>query len=202
MRITSGEDVGILDEDGNSVIRAEYQYIGMFGENGFAPVEKDGEWYYIDTNGYKRRQPDETYEYLGTFNEGVLPAKKNGKYGFLDEDFNEKTEFEYDAATPMLNGIAAVKKDEKWALIDKDLKIITDFGFDDVVRDAWGFCSRNGVVFVKPVSSISCLTVPVYRSAKIMKQFLRLFQKSRSSSAGWKMGICFIRRRESSGLYV
>ena len=76
MRITSGEDVGILDEDGNSVIRAEYQYIGMFGENGFAPVEKDGEWYYIDTNGYKRRQPDETYEYLGTFNEGVLPAKK------------------------------------------------------------------------------------------------------------------------------
>ena len=26
----------------------------------------------------------------GTFNEGVLPAKKNGKYGFLDEDFNEK----------------------------------------------------------------------------------------------------------------
>ena len=49
----------------------------------------------------------------------------------------------------MLNGIAAVKKDEKWALIDKDLKIITDFGFDDVVRDAWGFCSRNGVVFVK-----------------------------------------------------
>lgn len=37
-------------------------------------------------------------------------CKKNGKYGFLDEDFNEKTEFEYDAATPMLNGIAAVKK--------------------------------------------------------------------------------------------
>ena len=50
MRITSGEDVGILDEDGNSVIRAEYQYIGMFGENGFAPVEKDGEWYYIRTD--------------------------------------------------------------------------------------------------------------------------------------------------------
>ena len=45
MRITSGEDVGILDEDGNSVIRAEYQYIGMFGENGFAPVEKDGVLY-------------------------------------------------------------------------------------------------------------------------------------------------------------
>ena len=27
--------------------------------------------------------------------------------------------------------------------------VTTDFGFDDVVRDAWGFCSRNGVVFVK-----------------------------------------------------
>lgn len=112
-------------------------------------MEKDGEWYYVDTNGYKRRQPDEPYEYLGTLNEGVLPAEKNGKYGFLDEDFNEKTEFEYDGATLMLNGIAAVKKGEKWALLDKDLKPLTDFGFDDVVMDSWGFCSRNGVVFVK-----------------------------------------------------
>ena len=149
MRVTSGEEKGILDEDGNSVLRAEYEHIGMFGENGFAPAEKDGEWYYIDTNGYKRRQPDEVYEYLGTLNEGVLPAEKNGKYGFLDENFNEKTEFEYDGATLMLNGIAAVKKGDKWALVNKDLKPFTDFGFDDVVTDAWGFCSRNGIVFVK-----------------------------------------------------
>lgn len=149
MRITAGEEQGILDEEGNSVLRAEYEYVGMFGENGFAPVEKNGEWYYIDANGYKRRQPDETYEYLGTLNEGVLPAKKNGKYGFLDENFNEKTKFEYDEATLMLNGIAAVKKGEKWALLDKNLKPVTDFGFDDVVTDSWGFCSRNSVVFVK-----------------------------------------------------
>lgn len=29
------------------------------------------------------------------------------------------------------------------------MKPLTDFGFDDVVMDSWGFCSRNGVVFVK-----------------------------------------------------
>lgn len=195
MEVTAGEAKGILDEEGNSVLRAEYESVGMFGENGFAPVEKDGEWYYVDTNGYKRRQPDEPYEYLGTLNEGVLPAEKNGKYGFLDEDFNEKTEFEYDGATLMLNGIAAVKKGEKWALLDKDLKPLTDFGFDDVVMDSWGFCSRNGVVFVKTGEQYQLLNssgVQIGENYEAVSPFIS--KNPAAVCPGRKMGICFLRR--------
>ena len=64
MLVKAGEDFGITDLQGNVVIRVQYEQMGMFGENGFAPVQKDGTWYYIDTNNYKRRQPDEEYDCL------------------------------------------------------------------------------------------------------------------------------------------
>lgn len=149
MAVKSGEQYGFLDENGQELIRPQYQSVGLFGETGFAPVQKDDQYYYIDSNNYKRRQPKESYQYLGVMCEGVLPAQKDGKWGYLDENFKPVTDFVYDAATPFLNGIAAVKQGEKWALMGSELKPFTEFGFSDVIRDDWGFCSRNGVVFVK-----------------------------------------------------
>lgn len=149
MKVKAGEVYGILDASGNQVIYPEYEKIGMFGNNGFAPVQKEGQCYYIDTGNYKRRVPDEYYEELGIVNQGILPAKKDGKWGYLNEDFQPVTEFVYEDATPVLNSMAAVKKDGKWAVVGENFKQLTEFGFDEVVRDDWGFCSRNGVVFGK-----------------------------------------------------
>lgn len=149
MRVTYDEKYGMLDSEGHKVINPQYDAIGLFGTNGFAPV-KDGEnWYYIDTNNYKRRMPDEPYDSLGVVSQGILPAEKEGKWGYLNEDFQQVSELEYDGATPFLNGIAAVKKGEKWALINNEMEIFTDYVFDEVVTDEWGFCSRNEVVFVR-----------------------------------------------------
>ena len=149
MMVKADEEMGLIDAEGNPIIRTQYENIGLFGENDFAPVKKDGCWYYIDKNNYKRRQPDENYGFLGICSNGVIPAERDGKWGYLNEDFQKKTEFEYDGATPFLNGIAGVKKGDKWALIHEDFRPFTDFGFDEIVCDEWGFCSRNEVVFVK-----------------------------------------------------
>ena len=149
MYAKSGDLYGFLDMSGQEVLRPEYQTIGNFGDWGFAPVQKDGQCYYIDTNNYKRRQPEETYQYLGTEKQGIIPAQKDGKWGYLNREFKPLTEFIYDGATPILDGFGAVKQGEKWALIKNDFQMITDFVFSDVIRDEWGFCSRNGVAFVK-----------------------------------------------------
>lgn len=69
--------------------------------------------------------------------------------GYLNRQFQPLTEFIYDAATPILDGFGAVKQGESWALIGDDLQMATDFVFSDVLQDEWGFCSRNGVAFVK-----------------------------------------------------
>lgn len=149
MYVKNGDKTGLIDETGREIIRPQYESIGLFGSSGFAPVRLEGKWFYIDQNNYKRREPDEDYDFLGVVNQGIIPAVKDEKWGYLNEEFEPLTEFAFDWATPVLNGIAAVKQGEKWALIDGNLKFLTEFGFDDVVMDEWGFCSRNGVVFVR-----------------------------------------------------
>lgn len=149
MKVENEDGKGLLDLAGHILIRPQYEEIGLFGENGFAPVKKQGAWYYIDKNNYKRRVPEENYEIMGIINQGIVPAKKEEKWGYLDGNFQELTEFVYDAATPMLNSVAGVQQGEKWALIGKNLKFISNFEFDEIVTDEWGFCSRNGVIFVK-----------------------------------------------------
>ena len=149
MYVKSGDLYGFLNSSGQEILRPEYQSVGLFGDWGVAPVQKDGESYYIDTNNYKRRQPEEAYQYLGTEKQGIIPAEKDGKWGYLNRQFQPLTEFIYDAATPILDGFGAVKQGESWALIGDDLQMATDFVFSDVLQDEWGFCSRNGVAFVK-----------------------------------------------------
>ena len=149
MLVSSGGQMGLINGAGNVVIRPQYEYISLFGTNGFAPVSKDGHLYYIDTSNYKRREPEETYEYLGICNQGKIPACKDGRWGYLNENFSPATEFDYEEATPFLNGLAALKMGGKWAIINSDMNKVTEFEFDDVIRDDWGFCSRNGVVFAR-----------------------------------------------------
>ena len=77
--VKSGDLYGFLNSSGQEILRPEYQSVGLFGDWGVAPVQKDGESYYIDTNNYKRRQPEEAYQYLGTEKQGIIPAEKDGK---------------------------------------------------------------------------------------------------------------------------
>lgn len=149
MKVQMDEQWGLADSSGKTVIWPQYENIGLFGSNGFAPVKAGNASYFIDQNNYKRRVPDETYEELGIANQGLIPAKKNGKWGYLDFDLHPLTEFVYDEATPVLNSLAAVSQNGKWALLNENLDLVAGFEFDDVIRDEWGFCSRNGVVFAK-----------------------------------------------------
>lgn len=55
MYVKSGDLYGFLNSSGQEILRPEYQSVGLFGDWGVAPVQKDGESYYIDTNNYKRR---------------------------------------------------------------------------------------------------------------------------------------------------
>lgn len=57
----------------------------------------------IDTNG---------------FSEGLVPAKKNGKWGYLDRNGRFAIEPRFDEARPFSEGLAAVLIGEKWGYVD------------------------------------------------------------------------------------
>lgn len=140
---------GIIDDEGDVEIDARYDEIGYpSGDDEYIAVVDEGKAYFINENGYKIAEPENVYTYLGNESSGCVLAKKSGKYGYLDEEYEEKTEFIWDDATAVYSGIGAVKKGERWALIDQDCKLITDYIYDDVLQNDWNICSENEVVWV------------------------------------------------------
>jgi len=64
------------------------------------------------------------------FSEGLTPARKNGKWGYLDTSGRFVIEPQYEEARPFSEGLAAVLVGEKWGFIDHKGKIIIKPRFD------------------------------------------------------------------------
>ncbi len=140
---------GLLNQEGKEVIEAVYDEIIYDGKNNDAISVRDGaDWFYITRDGYKVKEPEGDYEYLDVVSGQRILAKKNGKYGYLDSDMREKTEFIYDDATAIYDGVGAVKQGDKWALINKNGKTVTEFVYDDVAVNNFGICSLNKLIGV------------------------------------------------------
>lgn len=138
---------GLYDTKYRTKIKAQFEEIGGYSnEEEIVPVKMDGEWYYVDIDGNRKRVSDKRYEFLGTYASGYAPARSNGYYGYVDPDFKEFN-FEYDYAGVFENDIAAVKKGDKWAIISSELTLVTDYIFDDIKMDRNGVCSYSGVFF-------------------------------------------------------
>jgi hypothetical protein len=61
---------------------------------------------------------------IGTFNNGLAPAKYLGKWGIVDSLMNPVVPFEYDSIMPTSDGMTAVCKDYHWGYLGPDLKIL------------------------------------------------------------------------------
>ena len=72
---------GIADTTGYAITKPVYDYIWYFSE-GFAPVNKNGNWGFIFPNG--QIAVDLTFEKVLNFKHGLAAAKTNGKWGYID----------------------------------------------------------------------------------------------------------------------
>ena len=141
---------GVIGLDGKIVVDAAYDEIAFNEKDPQVISVKDGnDCYSMNQKGYRTRVPDESYTSLGMVSQSRIVAEKNGKYGYLDKKFGEKTEFIYDSATPFYESIGAVKQGNKWALINRKGELITEFIYDAVVQNSKGICSVNKMIAVK-----------------------------------------------------
>lgn len=140
---------GIIDSAGEIVLEAAYDDIRvpLKTADGF-PVKAGNQVYFISEKGYKIAQPEGNYEELGILSGNRILAGKNGKYGYLDKNLEEKTEFIWDDATNFSQKIAAVRSGDKWALINTKGEFLTEYIYTDVKRDSHNFCSRYGLLWV------------------------------------------------------
>lgn len=75
------------------------------------------------------------YSSVGYFHEGYARAKKNGKYGFVDENGNEIIPPKYEWVGQFKEGVARVFSNNKAGYIEKQGKVVIPEKYDD----AWGF---------------------------------------------------------------
>lgn len=113
--------VGLINISGDFVIPCKYSFIA----NGF-----DDKYVLIDINGKQGMANKSTgqivipivYEigYSGwMFHEGVIPVKKDGKFGYINECNQIVIPFIYDYATSFSEGFAVVQRYGKYGYLDR-----------------------------------------------------------------------------------
>jgi hypothetical protein len=104
----------------------------------FGYVQKDKFWFkeknkfgIADTTGKILIEP--IYEDLTYFcDNGLAKAKKNGYYGFIDENGEVVIDFKFKDVHGFKYGLAAAKLDDKWGFIDKKGEFVIEPKFDRI----------------------------------------------------------------------
>lgn len=140
---------GLISDELEIVVEPVYQSVGMYDtETGLIPVKQNNEWFYIDSDGYKRMSVKEDTTFLGPFGGGVAPIAIGEEWFVMDEEGN-LSEIKYNYIGSFCNGVAAAQNDDgKWVLINESAEPVSK-EFDSIVMDDNGFCSKNEIVFVE-----------------------------------------------------
>ena len=142
---------------GKVVAHGNITYLGPVSDDGeLFPAIDDGVWCYVDKNGKRQLVPDEEYEFLGPFCNGFAVAKRDGKFGYVDKDFNEYS-IKYENTYNFVDNKAVVKEDGKIKIIDTEFSTVKETGFTAVVADEYGYTNHFGTsVFIKDSKAYLC----------------------------------------------
>lgn len=127
---------GYVTNKGKKKIDYIYDYAGEFG-SGIAPVKtKDGEWYFVDTEGNKKKVLNkiDNVQAIGNVASDIIPVFDGSTWSFYDMEQNLLCGG-YDDASSMGNGLAAVKNGELWSIINSSGEKITEQLYTDVIMD-------------------------------------------------------------------
>ncbi|MCH7228634.1 WG repeat-containing protein [Haloferula sp. A504] len=126
---------GYMNTTGEIVIPCEWDFAGRFCEGAALVGKKGAKAGFIDRTGkpivFEKPDGWEFSSTLGSayFQHGLAPAKKDGKYGFVDKDGNVAIPFAWGAACPFSpSGYAyvATKTDGDWGWVDTKGNLVHD----------------------------------------------------------------------------
>ena len=119
-------------------------YIGEFGDSGFAVIRLGVKWNLINTNGdlISNRWFDE----IGQLENGFAKVSLDGKWNFIGTDGKFLLDTWFDYCGDVHEGFASVRTNNKWNFINSEGKILCDDWFDLVAYFDNGFCTvmKNG----------------------------------------------------------
>ena len=118
----------LLYKKSNTLLyRRWYNDIYDFSE-GFAKVELDGKWGYIDTTG--RQICSCKYDFAYGFSDGLASVELNGKWGYIDKTGKEVIPCKYDYVGNFSEGLTKVELNNKYGYIDKTGREVIPYKYD------------------------------------------------------------------------
>ncbi|MEI6817832.1 MAG: WG repeat-containing protein, partial [Bacteroidota bacterium] len=127
--VSNGKKNTLMDHDFNLLKFYVYDAVLEF-DHGLAPVRIGERWGYIDKTGREVVPIFYGPGYHGKFVEGLTWQMMNGKSGYLDTTGKIAIPFEYELASPFINGYAQVRKNNKWIVINKHGKEFDSLNYD------------------------------------------------------------------------
>ena len=147
-------------DSGYTVMREPvYNMADSFYSN-VTKVSKDTLWGICDTNGYLLS--GYRWEAMGEIVDSLIPAKKDGMWGYISLEGDEKIPYKFQKAENFIEDVARVVTDEgKYAYIDRTGEIILTSPFDysfamreglicGVVGGKYGYCDINKNMVIAP----------------------------------------------------
>ena len=143
------EKMAVVNDGGGISFSADgYEEFG-FLEDGLRPVKKNGQYFYIDKDQYKRMVPDEEASYLGAFSNGYAVACFSDGYGYINKS-GKIVKRGYKYAGGFARGIAPVQDQSgQWYVINTSFSRVVEDSFDEIKISDLGYCTENGMFFAK-----------------------------------------------------
>ena len=112
-------------------------------------VSTGGTWT-VDFDGRiisRQLPPAEPTEEIFPSTEGLRGIKKNGRYGFIDDQGRLRIANRYENIKPFSEGLAPIKLRNKWGFINRDEKIIIQPAYEDVTpfEKHYSYVKQNGL---------------------------------------------------------
>ena len=121
---------GYMDGNGEIIISPKYDFASPF-VNGFATVGQNKKSFIINKKGKIINKMG--YEGIGKLNNGLIPVKLNGKWGYIDLLDNIKIDFQFDDASNFSLDLAVVKKNNKRGVINTRGELIIDYKYKQIL---------------------------------------------------------------------
>ncbi len=157
---------GLIDRDGNEIIKPAYGSIKIIGES--CIVKRDDKYGIIAIDG-KELMPFD-YDRIDVNDNSILRVKSKGQYGFYDMNTYQKISPEYANASKMEDGYFVVNdKSGKCTIINKQFKTVIEIEADKVEyanENLWKY-KRNGLWGLIDISG-NQITPPKY---ELMNKF-------------------------------
>jgi hypothetical protein len=122
-----GDLWGFVDATGRQVIHPQFDAAYYFNQ-GVATAELKSTPVLIDTSG---KVLASGYRFVRSVSNGLVPASRDGKAGYLDLRGQVAIPFLYEDADSFSGELAAVKKEGKWGYLGQDGQTVIPFEFDE-----------------------------------------------------------------------